>query len=138
MTPTKPYLIRALYEWCVDEGFTPYLDVSVNDRTRVPREYVRDGKIVLNIGPEATQKLQMGNGEITFQARFGGVAFAIAVPVGRVSAIYARENGEGMGFEVSSEEEVPTAAQPPAAPADEEDGTRPPPPSGRPHLTRIK
>ncbi|OHC64058.1 MAG: ClpXP protease specificity-enhancing factor [Rhodocyclales bacterium GWA2_65_19] len=101
MQSTKPYLIRAIHEWCADRGFTPYLSVSVDATTRVPREFVKDGEIVLNIGLEATNQLLMGNEEISFQARFGGRAFPVVVPIERVAAIYARENGEGMAFEVT-------------------------------------
>lgn len=97
---TKPYLLRAIWEWCSDNGLTPYLAVSVDDFTRVPREFVRDGQIVLNIGSVAASKLQMGNDYIEFHARFNGVARALSVPVGRVLAIYARENGVGMSFEI--------------------------------------
>lgn len=97
---TKPYLIRAIWEWCADNGFTPYIAVQVDEMTRIPREFVRDGQIVLNIGPVAANKLQMGNDFVDFQARFGGVARQISIPVGRISAIYARENGAGMSFEV--------------------------------------
>ena len=100
---TKPYLVRAIYEWCVDQGFTPYMTVVVEARTRVPREFVRDGQIVLNIGPDATNQLHIGNDEITFQARFGGVARGMSVPVGEVAAIYASENGAGMAFEIEGE-----------------------------------
>ncbi len=99
---TKPYLIRAIHEWCVDQGLTPYLAVAVDGRTMVPRSFVQDGQIVLNIGPDATQSLVMGNELIAFQARFGGVAQNISVPVDNVSAIYARENGHGMAFELVS------------------------------------
>lgn len=95
---TRPYLIRALYEWCTDNGFTPYLAVTVDDSVRVPREYVKDGQIVLNLGLEATSGLQLGNEFIEFKARFGGTAREIVVPVHQVSAIYARENGQGMAF----------------------------------------
>lgn len=98
---TKPYLIRAIHEWCVDQGLTPYLAVAVDGRTMVPRSFVQDGQIVLNIGPDATQSLVMGNELIAFQARFGGVAQNISVPVENVSAIYARENGHGMAFELA-------------------------------------
>lgn len=101
---TKPYLIRAIQEWCVDQGFTPYLAVTVTPRTKVPRDYVKDGQIVLNLGPEATHQLMMGNDLITFSARFNGVAQAISIPVDSVSAIYARENGQGMAFEVAAAE----------------------------------
>ncbi len=97
---TKPYLLRALYEWCCDGGFTPYVSVVVDSHARVPHEFVRDGQIVLNIGPEATNQLTMGNEYISFQARFGGVPRELSFPVGNVAAIYARENGAGMAFEV--------------------------------------
>lgn len=96
---TKPYLIRAIHAWCADEGFTPYLAVQVDERTRVPREFVRDGQIVLNVSLDATHQLVMGNEEITFQTRFNGASFPVVVPVDAVAAIYARENGQGMAFE---------------------------------------
>ena len=99
---TRPYLIRALYEWCTDNGFTPYLAVAVDESVRVPREYVKDGQIVLNLGLEATSALQLGNEFIEFKARFGGTAREIFVPIHRVSAIYARENGQGMAFPLST------------------------------------
>ena len=140
MLSTKPYLIRAIHEWCSDQGFTPYLSVKVDALTRVPREFVKDGEIVLNVGVEATHQLMMGNEEITFQARFGGKAFPVVVPIGRVAAIYARENGEGMAFEVveseagnavTGEASVESAAETvPEVPADR--------PSGKPFLTRVK
>ena len=98
---TKPYLIRALWQWCMDQGETPYIVVAVDEHTQVPAGYVKDGQIVLNVGLEATNQLDIGNEFIAFQARFGGVAQQIFVPVERVAAIYARESGEGMGFEVS-------------------------------------
>ena len=110
---TRPYLIRALYEWCTDNGFTPYLAVTVDDSVRVPREYVKDGQIVLNLGLEATSALQLGNDFIEFKARFGGTAREIVVPVHQVSAIYARENGQGMAFPVSSSQ--PAKAMPPVS-----------------------
>jgi stringent starvation protein B len=97
-TSTRPYLIRALYEWCTDNGFTPYVAVRVDGSVQVPREFVKDGEIVLNIGYDATSALQLGNEFIEFKARFGGQAREIIVPVGRVVAIYARENGQGMAF----------------------------------------
>ncbi len=95
-TSTRPYLIRALYEWCTDNGFTPYVAVRVDDSVQVPREFVHDGEIVLNISFDATSSLQLGNDFIEFKARFGGKPRDILVPVGRVIAIYARENGQGM------------------------------------------
>ena len=97
---TKPYLLRAIYEWCVDNGFTPYVSVVEDAGTRVPLEYVRDGEIVLNIGPLATNRLQIGNEVIDCTARFSGIARELTIPVGAVAAIYARENGHGMSFEV--------------------------------------
>jgi len=100
-TSTKPYLLRAIYEWCRDLGYTPYLSVVVDERTLVPAEHVVNGEIVLNVSPAATNGLSMGNELIEFQARFGGVARQLSVPVENVSAIYARENGHGMAFEVA-------------------------------------
>lgn len=97
-TSTRPYLIRALYEWCTDNGLTPYVAVQVDDTVQVPREYVKDGEIVLNISFDATSSLKLGNAFIEFSARFAGTAREIMVPVERVIAIYARENGQGMAF----------------------------------------
>jgi len=104
-TSTRPYLIRALHDWCTDNGFTPYLAVFVDKTVQVPREYVKNNEIVLNVSFDATSQLQLGNEFIEFKARFGGVARDIMVPVDHVIAIYARENGQGMAFP------VPTAAQ---------------------------
>lgn len=95
---TRPYLIRALHEWCTDNGFTPYLAVHVDAGVQVPMEYVKNHEIVLNVGFEATSSLNLGNEFIEFKARFGGVAREILVPVDHVVAIYARENGQGMAF----------------------------------------
>lgn len=95
---TRPYLIRALHEWCSDNGFTPYVTVAVDNSVQVPREFVKDGEIVLNIGFDATTSLSLGNDYIEFKARFGGVAREIMVPVDNVVAIFARENGQGMAF----------------------------------------
>lgn len=105
----RPYLVRAVHEWCTDHGFTPYLVVAVDDRVQVPREYARDGQIVLNVSYEATANLRIDNEEVTFKARFGGVACDVVIPVGHVIGIYARENGQGMAFphpEPPTEEEV--------------------------------
>lgn len=139
---TKPYLLRALWEWCCDNGFTPHIAVEVDERTRVPREFVRDGQIVLNLGPSATNKLQIGNDYIEFQARFGGVARDLSVPVERVSAIYARENGAGMAFEVDGEavlaDEDYVAAEGVEPTPDEPPPEPPRPEGGRPKLQRIK
>ena len=116
-TSTKPYLIRAIYEWCNDNGFTPYLAVAVDERTQVPREHVKAGEIVLNVSPMATNRLSLGNDLIAFQARFGGVARELSIPVENVSAIYARENGHGMAFDVPKAAAVADATVTPAAPA---------------------
>lgn len=95
---TRPYLVRALHDWCTDNGFTPYIAVFVDGAVRVPMEYVKNGEIVLNVGFEATSGLRIGNDVIEFKARFGGVARDIVVPIDHVVAIYARENGQGMAF----------------------------------------
>ena len=97
-TSTRPYLIRALHDWCTDNGFTPYIAVFVDDSVRVPKEYVKNNEIVLNVGFEATSALKLGNETIEFKARFGGSSREIVVPVDHVIAIYARENGQGMAF----------------------------------------
>lgn len=138
---TKPYLLRAIWEWCCDNGFTPHVAVAVDSRTRVPREFVRDGQIILNLGPDATNKLEIGNEFIEFQARFGGVARELSVPVSQVTAIYARENGAGMAFElegdIESENDATLFDAADALPVDEP--PKPPrPEGGRPKLQRIK
>jgi stringent starvation protein B len=97
---TKPYLIRAIHEWCSDSGYTPYIAVVADDSVNVPREFVKNGEIVLNISPLATNRLIIGNETIDFQARFGGVARDVSVPIEKVIAIYARENGQGMAFDL--------------------------------------
>lgn len=99
--PTRPYLIRALYEWCTDNGYTPYLAVVVDASVQVPREFVKNNEIVLNIGMDATSALKLGNEWIEFKARFSGSAREIMVPISHVSAIYARENGQGMSFPIA-------------------------------------
>jgi stringent starvation protein B len=155
---TKPYLLRALFEWCVDNGYTPHLAVKVDSRTQVPAEYVKGGEITLNISPNAVHKLQMGNELIEFSARFGGVARQISLPIGNVYALYARETGHGMTFDadgdagkagagkptVQSRAEMETVASnakpPPAAlpaPALPEPPKKPSGP-GKPTLRRIK
>ena len=151
--PTKPYLLRALYEWCVDNGYTPHLAVRVDSRAQVPSEYVRNGEITLNVSPSAVHKLQMGNELIEFSARFAGVARQISVPVAGVYALYARETGQGMTFEVDpakpaiqkKAEREPSTVGPsneagPALPAPAGTPTTEPtkPPGGKPQLRRIK
>lgn len=146
---TRPYLIRALYEWCTDNGFTPFIAVLVDETVRVPNEFVKDGEIVLNISFDATSSLNLGNDVIEFKGRFGGVARDIYVPVERVLAIYARENGQGMAFPMlatssgssggaaaESKSNVLTSV---AATPEDEGPSSPRPPTGtRPSLTRIK
>ena len=157
---TRPYLIRALHEWCTDNGFTPYVAVFVTEGVKVPMEYVKNNEIVLNVGFEATSGLSLGNEFLEFKARFGGVPREIAVPIDHVVAIYARENGQGMAFPVPNAQSIAAAPEParvglrlaPQAGAAETetqsaDGVatdnptpEPPPPAagGRPSLKRIK
>jgi stringent starvation protein B len=155
-TSTRPYLIRALYEWCTDNGLTPYVAVLVDDTVQVPREYVKNGEIVLNISFDATSSLKLGNDFIEFKARFAGTAREIMVPVNRVIAIYARENGQGMAFPVPTEAaagaEPGRAPEPPglrlasveealaegAPTVPAEEGEEPPEPPNRPSLKRVK
>jgi len=141
-TSTRPYLVRALHEWCTDNGFTPYVTVSVDDSVQVPREYVNNGEIVLNVSFDATSGMQLSNEFIQFKARFGGVARDIVVPMGRVMAIYARENGQGMAFPVSDDDAAPavlSAVDVPTPSSDQGDEPQPPsPPTGRPALKRVK
>src|SRR5450432_2079357 len=111
-TSTRPYLIRALHDWCTDNGFTPYIAVFVDEAVRVPKEYVKNSEIVLNVGFEATSALKLGNETIEFKARFGGSSREIVVPIDHVIAIYARENGQGMAFP------MPAGATAPGAPAE--------------------
>ena len=113
-TSTRPYLIRALHDWCTDNGFTPYVAVFVDASVRVPNEYVKNNEIVLNIGFEATTALKLGNDVIEFKARFGGTSREIVVPVDHVIAIYARENGQGMAFPVPTD--APTGVTPAPSP----------------------
>ena len=135
---TRPYLIRALHDWCTDNGFTPYLAVHVDRSVQVPMEYVKNNEIVLNVGFEATSGLKLGNDFIEFRARFGGMARDILVPVDHVVAIYARENGQGMAFPMPTQADAGT----PEAPADDDtdppDAPTPAPTSPRPALKRIK
>ncbi len=134
---TRPYLIRALYEWCTDNGFTPYVAVKVDPTVQVPREYVQGGEIVLNISYDATSSLKLGNEFIEFKARFGGQPRDIMVPIGRVMAIYARENGQGMAFPV--QEEVPPPSGPEGgSPSPDVDPPTAPAAGQRPALKRVK
>jgi stringent starvation protein B len=149
--PTKPYLLRALFEWCVDNGYTPHLAVKVDSRAQVPAEYVKGGEITLNISPNAVHKLQMGNELIEFSARFGGVARQISLPVTTVYALYARETGHGMTFDIegpksgvqskAETETAPANTRPPAAlpaPVSASEPPKKPSGGGKPTLRRIK
>jgi len=133
-TSTKPYLLRAVYEWCVDNGYTPQITVAVDASTRVPLEHVRDGQIVLNIGPLAANRLKMGNELIECTARFSGVANELVIPVAAVTAIFARETGQGMSFESEKEAGTDSGEKPEAAAP----GPNNPPKAGKPALKRIK
>lgn len=135
---TKPYLIRAIYEWCCDNGFTPHLAVAVDARTRVPQEFVRDGEIVLSIGFNATRNLVLGNELIQFSARFNGAARDVAIPVAAVIGIYARENGQGFFFPKEESRSVEDSGALPPQP--EQPAQQPPSttPRGKPDLKRVK
>ena len=135
---TKPYFIRAIYEWCSDCGFTPYLSVRVDERTRVPMEYVKNGEIVLNVSLNATRNLTINNELIQFSARFNGVSREVSIPVDRVQGIFARENGQGAFFTVESP--VALAAAPAMQVAAVESDAEPPrpPAAGRSRLKLVK
>ena len=126
-TPVRPYLLRGFYEWVLDNDCTPYVVVdAADDRVQVPLDAVADGRIVLNIGPAATQGLEIGNDLLSFGARFSGVHRDIQVPVAAVIAIYAKENGRGITFSDEHDGMVP-----PSSPNDEQG-------SGRPQLKLVK
>ncbi len=130
---TKPYLIRAIHEWCTDAGYTPYLAVQVDDYTQVPAAFVKDGRIVLNIGVDAVKNLHLGNEDITCGGRFGGVPHQIIVPVAAVVGIFAKENGQGLVFQDT--ETMPVAGSLP----DNGDDHPPSPGTGKkPKLTLVK
>lgn len=140
MVSLKPYLLRTLYEWCLDQGLTPYMTVAVDATTRVPREHVKNGQITFNITPTAIQHLSLGDEDVRFRARFSGVVFPVAVPIASVLSMYANENGIGIAFDGGlggvvvltpsgggASPELPPSS-PPASPT-------PPRPS---HLKRVK
>jgi stringent starvation protein B len=153
---TRPYLLRALHEWCTDNGYTPYIAVQVDEMVQVPQEYVKNGEIVLNVSYDATSSMSLGNDVIEFKARFAGTPREIIVPIDRVLAIYARENGQGMAFPMHSKNgsengvttvvPAPESRAPLAAvttskiPSESSDGDAnpPTPPNGRPTLKRVK
>ena len=127
---TKPYLIRALHEWCSDNGFTPFIAVFVDASVEVPMEFVKNDEIVLNLSSEACHQLDLGNEWVSFQARFGGVPKRVMVPVTHVLAIYARENGQGMSF--------PFDGAKTPDPSNASDGASDAPKKPRPSLTIVK
>ncbi|WP_035384534.1 ClpXP protease specificity-enhancing factor [Ferriphaselus sp. R-1] len=129
---TKPYLIRAIYEWCTDSGLTPYLHVRVDDNTRVPQAYIRNGEIVLNISLQAVSQLQLGNEEVTCSGRFGGVSHKLFVPIDAVIGIYAKENGNGLVFQEGGSNKVSSGDR-----SEDEPPDSPHPPT-RPHLRVVK
>ncbi len=160
---TRPYLVRALHEWCTENGFSPYMAVYVDESVQVPSEYVVNGEIVLNVSYDATSGLQLGNDYITFKARFGGIPRDVMIPSSHVLAIYAKENGQGMGFPPPDQPAValsdsdhstddsagakvtplravpsPTSTGSEAEPMGEEDPPPTPPSGGRPSLKRVK
>lgn len=165
-TSTKPYLLRAIYEWCTDNGYTPYLTAWVDAWTQVPREFVKNDEIVLNISFSATSGLKMDNDLIHFHARFGGVSREVSIPVENVMAIYARENGQGMAFEIEPSSNLEEDAEEPVDPhvaehrntppilsavpsgsstpsstseeSDPDDDPNPPKKGAKPTLTRVK
>ena len=136
---TKPYFIRAIYEWCSDCGYTPYLSVRVDDRTRVPMEYVKNGEIVLNVSLNATRNLTINNELIQFSARFNGVSREVNIPVDRVQGIFARENGQGAFFTVESAAALAVAPSGPPAAGEVADAEPPKPPAaGKSRLKLVK
>jgi len=125
---TKPYLIRAICEWCGDSGFTAYLSVKVDAQTRVPMEHVKNGEIVLNVSPDAAHRLTIGDDTIQFAARFAGVSRECSIPIGAVQGIFAKENSQGLFFQP---EPASAATAEPVAPT-------PPAPGGKPKLQIVK
>jgi len=153
--PIKPYLMRAIHEWCSDQGHTPYLVVAVKGKMQVPMEYVKNDELVLNVSYNATRNLHLGDDYVRFSARFNGVSRDVIIPVGAVVSLFARESGEGMAWEpefgeptgaddekvverpvgLRSVDSSPEATEPDAGPEDEPPS---PPPAGRPHLRVVK
>jgi len=134
---TKPYLIRAIHEWCSDSNLTPYLSVRVDANTRVPMEHVKNGEIVLNVGYDATHRLTIGNEVVQFSARFSGVSRECSIPLEAVLGIFAKENGQGLFFEIEDPAAAPAAA---TVAEDETPGDTPtaPPTPTRPKLQIVK
>jgi stringent starvation protein B len=135
---TKPYFIRAIYEWCSDCGYTPYLSVRVDEHTRIPMEYVKNGEIVLNVSLNATRNLTINNELIQFSARFNGVSREVSIPVDRVQGIFARENGQGAFFTVESPVALAVAPAGPVAAGEADSDPPKPPAAGRTRLKLVK
>jgi stringent starvation protein B len=140
---TTPYLIRAIWEWCGDNGLTPYVAVKVDGKTRVPLEFVRNGEIVLNISTDATRNLKIGNDLIQFSARFNGVSREVSVPVATVAGIFAKETGQGMAFHNPTGDAslipLPGKSNDPSRNVRPGSGEKPdPPPGRRPRLQVVK
>ncbi|MFT2092043.1 ClpXP protease specificity-enhancing factor [Paraglaciecola sp. 2405UD69-4] len=133
MTANQPYLLRAFYEWIVDNNLTPYIVVDAHyPGTQVPQEFVQDGQIVLNVSPASTGKLHLGLEEVSFEARFGGVPRSLSIPCPAVLAIYAKENGAGTVFTVEDSLDTKDIEKP------EEPAPKPQPKKGKPTLTVVK
>jgi stringent starvation protein B len=132
---TTPYLIRAIFEWCCDNGLTPYIAVKVDETTKVPMEYVKNGEIVLNVSPDATRNLKIGNELLQFSARFAGISREISVPINTIGGIFAKETGQGLSFQTSTSAvtQVGTAVDSPP-----EDDHPAPPAGSRPRLQVVK
>jgi stringent starvation protein B len=141
-TSNKPYLIRALHQWCGDNDLTPYVVVWVDEHTDVPREFVQKNEIVLNVSLNATKDLEINNDWLSFQARFGGIARHVWVPMGNIMSIFARESGEGMGFEVELDKKTSSrplhAVEDAAAELPPAENAQPEKPKGRPSLHIVK
>ena len=137
MNSSRPYLVRALYEWIVDNDCTPHMLVNSDyPKVQVPQGFASDGQIVLNVSPAAVRQLHMDNDAVSFEGRFGGVPHTLYVPMSAILGVYARENGQGMGFDLEEslegdDEVEPDDDGPPS-------GTEPPRPTGRPSLKVVK
>jgi stringent starvation protein B len=133
---TTPYLIRAIFEWCCDNGLTPYIAVKVDETTKVPLEYVKNGEIVLNVSPDATRNLKIGNDLLQFSARFAGVSREVSVPINTIGGIFAKETGQGLSFQTSTSSTAQAEEQ--MGPPPGGDPPVPPPGGGRPRLQVVK
>ena len=129
---TKPYLIRAIYDWCCDSSLTPYLAVRVDQQTRVPKAFIKEGEIVLNLSADAVRNLHLGMDDVTCNGRFGGVQHEIAVPINAVVGIFAKETGQGLVFQGSDSTPTPPNHGGEGAKSDNA------PPAGKPRLRVVK